>query len=36
MMAVLLWARPVFSAILLALAGLYVWTAYQSTAKNEK
>jgi hypothetical protein len=36
MMAVLLWARPIFAAILLALAGLYVWTAYQSTAKNGK
>lgn len=28
-MTALLWARPIFAAILLALAGVYVWTAYR-------
>jgi hypothetical protein len=34
-MVVLLWARPIFAAILLGLAGLYVWTAYRSTANGK-
>ena len=29
MMTALLWARPFFAAILLALVGVYVWTAYR-------
>jgi len=33
-MAALLWARPVFAAILLALVGLYVWTACRAEAKR--
>jgi hypothetical protein len=34
MMAALLWARPIFEAILLALVGVYVWTAYVADAKQ--
>ena len=29
MIAALLWIRPLFAAALLALAGVYVWTAYR-------
>ena len=32
MMTVLLWARPLFAAILLALVGVYVWMAYRGEA----
>lgn len=34
-MTALLWARPVFAAILLALVGMYVWTACSAEAKHE-
>jgi cytochrome c-type biogenesis protein CcmH/NrfF len=34
-MTALLWARPVFAAILLALVGLYVWTARRADAASE-
>jgi hypothetical protein len=34
-MTALLWARPIFSAILLALVGLYVYTAYRSESNAE-
>jgi hypothetical protein len=34
-MTALLWARPIFAAILLALVGLYVWTACTAEAKND-
>ena len=33
-MTTLLWARPIFAAILLALVGSYVWTA-RTDAKHE-
>jgi hypothetical protein len=29
-MAVLQWARPIFPVILIALAAVYAWTAYQT------
>jgi len=35
MMTALLWARPIFAAILLALVGVYVWTARGTEAKYE-
>lgn len=28
-MTALLWIRPLFAAMLLGLAGVYVWTAYR-------
>ena len=31
MMTALLWIRPVFAAMLLGLAGVYVWTAYRQS-----
>jgi len=34
-MTALLWARPIFAAILFALVGLYVWTACGVEAKSE-
>jgi hypothetical protein len=34
-MAALLWARPVFAAILLALVAFYVWTGKRSV-KNAR
>ncbi len=34
-MTALLWARPMFALILLALVGLHVWTAWGSEAKRE-
>jgi hypothetical protein len=34
-MALLLWARPVFAAILLALVGAYVWKASKADAADE-
>jgi hypothetical protein len=33
-MTALLWARPVFAAILVALVGTFVWTACGAEAKN--
>jgi hypothetical protein len=35
-MALLLWVRPIFAAILLGLVGLYVWTAYRGEVKNDQ
>jgi hypothetical protein len=35
-MALLLWARSIFSAILLALVGIYVWTASRADAQHEQ
>ena len=32
-MAALLWARPMFALILLALVGRFVWTAWETEAK---
>ena len=34
-MTALLWARPIFALILLALVGWYVWTACGAEAKYE-
>jgi hypothetical protein len=34
-MTALLWARPLFGLILLAVVGVYVWTAYRTDASTE-
>jgi cytochrome c-type biogenesis protein CcmH/NrfF len=34
-MTALLWARPMFAAILIAVVGLYVWTACRTEAERE-
>ena len=34
-MTALLWARPVFAIILLALVGFYVWAAHKADAERQ-
>jgi hypothetical protein len=34
-MTALVWARPIFAAILLALVALFVWTAYKADVSRE-
>jgi hypothetical protein len=34
-MTALLWARPMFAAIVIALVGVYVWAAWKPEARSE-